>query len=322
MSTQGQLRRSRDAVLGGVCSGIAEYLDVDYVVVRILFVALVVVSLGVALVPYAVLCVALPKPGSQAETLDVEPEEAQSDVFGRIDAHLVRCRKDRANAAAALRYVGSAHVPPAPPAAAKQQGAEAPGGSQPQSQPQPQSREAFGADARATGWLRVHSNYVVIGALLVGSVLLTLGISVVICALIEGAVWWQCWPLILVVLGFIRLAVPARPNLRFAMFASGVCLCALGLTLLSVTIGIVSCETLWLMLVKLWPMLLLAVAFVIAGFRTRNRAFIVAAACVFILFCILGLRLCALPGPLHEFTFVTPFGREYNVVAPFPQVTR
>ena len=320
MSTQSQLRRSRDAVLGGVCSGIAEYLDVDYVVVRILFVALVVVSLGVALVPYAVLCVALPKPGSQAETLDVEPEEAQSDVFGRIDAHLVRCRKDRANAAAALRYVGSAHVPPAPPAAAKQQGAEASGGLQ--SQPQPQSREAFGVDEQATGWLRVHSNYVVIGALLVGSVLLTSGISVVICALIEGAVWWQCWPLMLVVLGFIRLAVPARPNLRFAMFASGVCLCVLGLTLLSVTIGVVSHETLWLMLVKLWPMLLLAVAFAIAGFRTRNRAFIVAAACVFILFCILGLRLCALPGPLHEFTFVTPFGREYNVVAPFPQVAR
>ena len=46
MTQEKRLNRSRDALLGGVCAGVAEYFDVDPVVVRILVVVLTVASAG------------------------------------------------------------------------------------------------------------------------------------------------------------------------------------------------------------------------------------------------------------------------------------
>ncbi len=310
MSERGQLHRSRNAVLGGVCSGIADYLDLDAIVVRILFVAVVVVTLGVAVVPYVVLCVVLPVPATEQEPLDVEAQDAQSDVFGCLDARAMCDRKMRARTIAALRYSASAHMPPVPPALAGKRGRRA----------QDEGLPLTSQEPAENGWLRKHSNFVVIGALLAGSVLLTAAVSFVIESLIRGAAWWQSWPVLFVVLGFVRLAVPGRCDRRSAMFASGACLCALGLTLLPASVGVISWESFALMFERLWPLLLGYAGFLVAGIRAKNRAFIVVAACLFILFCILGLRLCALPGPMHEFVFVSPFGREYHIALSFPQV--
>lgn len=49
-------------VLGGVCSGLAEYFDMDVTVVRLLF-AFTVIIMGVGLIPYIVLWIVLPKKG-------------------------------------------------------------------------------------------------------------------------------------------------------------------------------------------------------------------------------------------------------------------
>jgi len=49
-------------VLGGVCSGLAEYFDTDVTVIRLLF-AFTVIVMGVGIIPYVVLWIVLPKKG-------------------------------------------------------------------------------------------------------------------------------------------------------------------------------------------------------------------------------------------------------------------
>ncbi len=49
-------------VLGGVCSGLAEYFDTDVTVIRLLF-AFTVIVMGVGIIPYIVLWIVLPKKG-------------------------------------------------------------------------------------------------------------------------------------------------------------------------------------------------------------------------------------------------------------------
>lgn len=54
-----KLRKSFDSVLCGVCGGIAEYLDVDPTIVRVLW-ALAVLGAGVGVVAYIVLAILMP----------------------------------------------------------------------------------------------------------------------------------------------------------------------------------------------------------------------------------------------------------------------
>jgi phage shock protein C len=70
-----RLYRSRnDRVLGGVCGGLAEYFDVDPVLVRIAAVALAV-SGGLGVVAYLVAWIAVPERPFAAEILEPEMPE-------------------------------------------------------------------------------------------------------------------------------------------------------------------------------------------------------------------------------------------------------
>jgi phage shock protein C len=68
MRTRSPLRRSRrDRVLGGVCGGIARYLDIDPVLLRVAAVALAL-SGGVGVLAYVIAWVVLPEaPGDEPE---------------------------------------------------------------------------------------------------------------------------------------------------------------------------------------------------------------------------------------------------------------
>ena len=70
-----KLYRSDDAVVGGVCAGLAEHFDIDPIIVRILAVVLGFSSLGIVLFVYVMLWIILPKrPSVQG------PIEAAADV--------------------------------------------------------------------------------------------------------------------------------------------------------------------------------------------------------------------------------------------------
>ena len=84
--TEKRLYRSRsDAYVGGVCAGIAEYFDLDPIVVRILAVLLTGLTLGVAGAVYIALWVRMPREPEVRAPYDITPESAESSAFGCVD---------------------------------------------------------------------------------------------------------------------------------------------------------------------------------------------------------------------------------------------
>ena len=54
-------RSSKDKVLGGVCGGIAEYLNVDPVIVRLGWVLLTLLSMGLGIIGYIIAWIIIPE---------------------------------------------------------------------------------------------------------------------------------------------------------------------------------------------------------------------------------------------------------------------
>lgn len=77
MTEQKKLTRSQtDRMICGVCGGLADYLNIDPVLVRLAF-ALLALADGVGLLAYIVLCIIMPESAAEsnaAEPPAVEPE--------------------------------------------------------------------------------------------------------------------------------------------------------------------------------------------------------------------------------------------------------
>lgn len=116
-------QRSRDAVAGGVCAGLADVIGVDAAVVRILVVLLSLMTVGVGAVAYLVLWAVLPLAPAEPSPLDVEPHAATSETYGAIDVAANEAAAGTSSAAdvSARRdvYAAAGHVPPQPPLAAQ-----------------------------------------------------------------------------------------------------------------------------------------------------------------------------------------------------------
>lgn len=68
-------RDTENRVLGGVCSGLSAYLNIDPVILRILFVLLVFAGAGISVVIYLILWVVVPKATTTAQRLEMKGEE-------------------------------------------------------------------------------------------------------------------------------------------------------------------------------------------------------------------------------------------------------
>lgn len=123
-----QLRRSREGVLGGVCSGIAEYFGIDAVVVRIIAVVGTLSTAGLLAVAYVALLFVVPRKTVERDVVDVSPQEATSDRFGPLDCASPCCgragifgrtvsRSQARNArpCGSSERIGVGHLPPEPP---------------------------------------------------------------------------------------------------------------------------------------------------------------------------------------------------------------
>ena len=84
--TEKKLYRAGDgAYVGGVCAGLAEYYELDAIVVRILAVLLAMLTLGMACLVYLALWARIPLEPEQKALFDVMPESAESSAFGCVD---------------------------------------------------------------------------------------------------------------------------------------------------------------------------------------------------------------------------------------------
>lgn len=72
-------RSESDQMLGGVCGGLAEYLDVDSTLVRLIFVALALMG-GPGVLLYIIMLIIVPSektvyPATASKTVEVTPED-------------------------------------------------------------------------------------------------------------------------------------------------------------------------------------------------------------------------------------------------------
>ncbi len=72
------LHRSNNALLGGVCAGIAEHFDADPALIRIIAVVFCLASLGSCFAAYCILWVLLPGASDEGIPVDVQPESAET----------------------------------------------------------------------------------------------------------------------------------------------------------------------------------------------------------------------------------------------------
>lgn len=54
-------RSGKDRIIAGVCGGIAEYFNVDPTVIRLLWVVLTLLSLGVGIIGYIIAWIIIPR---------------------------------------------------------------------------------------------------------------------------------------------------------------------------------------------------------------------------------------------------------------------
>jgi len=98
--------RSHDAVLGGVCAGLADRFDLDPIVVRILAVFIALLTAGLGIIVYLVLWARLPLDVDLDVPYEVTPESAESKTFGSVD-----CSTGRAASRSRLGKTNSIALP-------------------------------------------------------------------------------------------------------------------------------------------------------------------------------------------------------------------
>jgi phage shock protein PspC (stress-responsive transcriptional regulator) len=58
-------RSKKDRILGGVCAGLGEHLDVDPNIIRLIWATVTVLSFGVGVIVYILAWILIPEPGSE-----------------------------------------------------------------------------------------------------------------------------------------------------------------------------------------------------------------------------------------------------------------
>ena len=258
-ATEKRLWRSRkDAFAGGVCAGIAEYFDVDAIVVRISAVLLAFLTLGVAVIVYLVLWARIPYEPEAPAPYDVLPEHAESSAFGRVDC---------------LQSLASGEC--------DEQGSSLP------------------LVARL--------------AVAAGLMLLFLAVSMNISPLMPGTQWWQFWPLMFLMLGLCLIIIPIRTRFETMWHAGGIVLTSLSASLLPMTLGMMSWNTIGCACERFWPILLLGAILLAVGAYKGLDVLMLAGAFCFAVFCLMGLAFCAVPCDLELHFLRMPSGRAFYI---------
>ena len=68
-------RDTENRVMGGVCSGLSTYFNTDPVFIRIVFVVLVFLGIGISIIVYLILWIVVPKATTTAQRLEMRGEE-------------------------------------------------------------------------------------------------------------------------------------------------------------------------------------------------------------------------------------------------------
>ncbi len=162
-------------MLGGVCGGIAEYLDLDPTVVRLLAVLLAIAGNAATVIVYLVMWIAVPE----------DPAAA-----GSIHTERGGQRMAEQDNATTTRLPGPDDAPPPPPAHAvppyaAQQGSPVPA---------PSSRGRGGA------WF--------------GAALIFVGVALLVQMFVPSVRLWEYWPVVIIAAGVLMIVRPRGGGAR------------------------------------------------------------------------------------------------------------
>lgn len=219
---EGSLTKGHDRVIAGVCSGIAERLDVDAVVARVTAIVLAVCTAGLVVIPYIVLAIVLPAPQVEDEPVDVDPLAITSDRYRHVaDKPAGRPASDNYGVRA-----DSGHRPPRPPEAAER----LVGGDLHTTPPRPAERDQRRVALRVRG--------LVVFALAAALTVLVAVVAYLFVSNVPGVRLSGFWPLFFLVAGTVVL-VCLTEELSLGVRLCGLVLCSeVCLTLLPFTLGI------------------------------------------------------------------------------------
>ena len=274
-----RLHRSDNEAISGVCAGVAEYFDLDPIAVRILAVLLSICTFGIAAVAYVIMWLVLP---------------------GRMEAP---------TPIACAAYVAApASVSPAPARRARGMAPVPPVGLAPES-PVPEANPVVAPVAASEepcdrcgmeGWSRL--------CVWLGAVILAVDAALLFDFLVRGIVWWQLWPVALVVAGFVLMFVPAKKGRLIRRFSCGLSLVAMGVVALFMSIGVLSPFSFVYAVSKLWPMFLVMAGLLVMNISLHDEMFDFGLALCAIVVCVATCTAFAVPGPLEFVTVELPFG--------------
>ena len=145
------------------------------------------------------------------------------------------------------------------------------------------------------------------GRIAVLAVLLALffALAFLLAPLVPGTAWWQFWPLLFLIVGMFLIVVPIRSRVASAWVGAGIMMTVAAAGLLSMSLDIVAWDSLAYAFELLWPLVVVAAILYISGVVRSMSALVLGGAFCFVLFCVVGVILCVLPGQIE--TLRIPF---------------
>ncbi len=273
-----RLYRSSDAVISGVCGGIAEYFGIDPTLVRIIAVALTVVGLGFPAIIYVILMIVLPP----------DPGIAQGYVDTRAETTETHCERIYSSAASNSTSATStsATIPepvdvtvsaspasqPPPPDPATRVFApraatanSAPRATTANSAPRAATANSAPRAASVAATARNHSSAI----LVVGAILIGVGIITLLCNFIHISVW-RFWPIVIIVVGVVCLFTPGHRGWSLERAGNSIVLITVGLAILAWMLQIIQTRVFIEAFSALWPVLLVVAGLAIIGSARKS----------------------------------------------------
>lgn len=292
------MRGSR--VLGGVCSGIATYFNVDVILVRVAAVILACCSAGIIIIPYVALWMLLPaeKPDQDSmRAVEVNPASIQSDIYGRV----VDSRQDDTPPPTIPFAVnaGAGHIPPKPPVGAEGYtqtyggtpyvspgtgpvyggpGAAGPTFNSPAASgplpppPTPLPRESKKKESPM---------FLVVGVLTLLLIVLFTLYARLFAGMVPGSQYTQFFPILFAVVGVVLLVVPFKKRSLAVRLCSFLLCVEAAFLLLPFSLGLVPFQVIWWMSIETWLFWVLFLAMFVVALVLRKEPLLLAAVAIF-----------------------------------------
>lgn len=150
-------------------------------------------------------------------------------------------------------------------------------------------------------------------AVAAGLMVLFLAVAMTVSPLVPGTRWWQFWPLCLLMLGLCLIIIPIRAGFEAAWHVAGIVLTAVSASILPMSLGIMSWNTVPCAFERLWLLAAVSLVLSAAGFHRRSGALLLVASFCFVAFCVAGVTLCVVPGEIEALLLHMPSGHSVRI---------